>query len=91
MYEIGQVWEHRWKAGNEPYSTEARGFKSRTGVITGIEALNGAPSKLFFSIPMIDGRKTGDVYVNEFDALADTKLIGVINVYEPVEEDEGGE
>ena len=82
-FEVGQVWESLWARGTEPFSTEgAVSVKRRVGMITGIEQVDGEVTKLFFSVPMIEGRKTGEVYAKEFLSHR-VALVGEINVYEP--------
>ena len=82
-FEIGQVWEHRFMAGSEALSTSRSSHQSRRGMITGIEEVNGSPSRLYFSIPMVPGRKTGMVHANEFASMPNTRLVGVVAVGEP--------
>ncbi len=64
-FEIGQIWEVPVSDMPEPLQS-ARPQLIRRGMLTGMTMENGAPIKLFFSCPMIPGRRSGEVHPNEW-------------------------
>ena len=62
-FEIGQIWEISW---NPNEALTAKPPKSRTGVLLGMDKDAGMVVKLWFSCPMIPGRRSNDVHVNEW-------------------------
>jgi len=59
---IGQVWQVLWDSGD----VLAPGIKGRIGVIVGMDIEHGEPTKLYFSCPMVKGRKTNEVSVRDW-------------------------
>lgn len=72
---IGQVWEVQWDSGDVLHP----GVRGRRGVLLGMNIEHGGPTKLWFSCPMLKGRKTNEVHIRDWPP-PHSKFIGLIQM-----------
>ena len=80
--EVGQVWEVRWIEGGEAMPSKAVVQRRRQGILTGIDFNGSIPTKLYFSCPMIEGRRNGEIQAREWTKVNAT-LIGTLKMDPP--------
>jgi hypothetical protein len=86
QFKIGQVWSVTWVDGDEALPSHGRTTRTRTGILTGAEAIDGKTANLHFSLPMIEGRKNNIVTATELDTLylqGEAKILGEIPFVAP--------
>lgn len=84
---VGQVWQVNWVEGSEVLPSHGRSKRTRTGILTGLEDINGKPVNLHFSLPMLQGRRNTSMTAAELTKLAEkgqAKLLGNL-MWSPIE------
>jgi len=77
--EIGQVYEVQWTQGAEALPSQRVTTKTRRAILTGIELEGSVPTKLWFSCPILQGRRSGEVHMNEWSGI-NAKFLGKLDM-----------
>jgi hypothetical protein len=76
--EIGQVWKVLWDSGDALRPA----IRGRIGVILGMDIEHDSATKLYFSCPMVKGRKTNEVSVRDWPP-PHSEMIGHLAMLSP--------